>query len=244
MVVRSLADNSERTFADVLDFNLTHDGKLLVYAVAGRDGAKNGVYALKLRRPRGARHLSRRQGKVHPPHLGRKADPTRLSLAIAMTRPPSLLSSPSTCGSAIPRPPPLWSPPPPPASPKSSRKRQRRPQLLERRQTHLLRRRDAHPRRSRSRRRYRRYVRGKGHRRALVLQRRLHPAHSEGAGRARPQSQFHRRLRYRYQEGYSPGRRRARHHHRLRRLRHSRSAPTTGNTAEKRIMASAFPTPT
>src|ERR1019366_5900516 len=47
MVVRNLADASERTVADVVEFTLTEDGKQVVYAVAARDSAKNGVFAVK-----------------------------------------------------------------------------------------------------------------------------------------------------------------------------------------------------
>ena len=47
LVVRSLADASERKIADVAEFTLTDDGKQVVYAVAARDRAKNGVFAVK-----------------------------------------------------------------------------------------------------------------------------------------------------------------------------------------------------
>ena len=48
LVVRNLADASERTIADVVEFTLTEDGKLVVFAVSAHDSAKNGVFALKL----------------------------------------------------------------------------------------------------------------------------------------------------------------------------------------------------
>jgi dipeptidyl aminopeptidase/acylaminoacyl peptidase len=44
LVLRSLADGAERTFSDVAEFQLTDDGKQLVYAVAAHDTAKNGVF--------------------------------------------------------------------------------------------------------------------------------------------------------------------------------------------------------
>ncbi len=47
LVVRNLADASERTIADVVEFTLTEDGKQVVYAVGARDTAKNGVFAVK-----------------------------------------------------------------------------------------------------------------------------------------------------------------------------------------------------
>jgi dipeptidyl aminopeptidase/acylaminoacyl peptidase len=47
LVLRSLADAAERKIADVAEFTLTDDGKQLVYAVAARDAAKNGVFAVK-----------------------------------------------------------------------------------------------------------------------------------------------------------------------------------------------------
>jgi len=42
--LRNLADKSERTFADVLDFSLTKDGKTLVYTVSSRKQEGNGIY--------------------------------------------------------------------------------------------------------------------------------------------------------------------------------------------------------
>jgi dipeptidyl aminopeptidase/acylaminoacyl peptidase len=47
MVVRSLADSSERTLTDVVEFLLTDDGKQVVYAVGSRDSARNGVFVVK-----------------------------------------------------------------------------------------------------------------------------------------------------------------------------------------------------
>jgi dipeptidyl aminopeptidase/acylaminoacyl peptidase len=47
LVVRNLADASERTITDVVEFTLTEDGKQLVYAVSAHDSAKNGVFVLK-----------------------------------------------------------------------------------------------------------------------------------------------------------------------------------------------------
>jgi dipeptidyl aminopeptidase/acylaminoacyl peptidase len=45
LVVRNLATGSERSIADVAEYTLSKDGKLLVYAVASRKDATNGVYA-------------------------------------------------------------------------------------------------------------------------------------------------------------------------------------------------------
>ncbi len=47
LVVRNLADASERTVTDVVEFLLSDDGKQVVYAVGSRDSAKNGVFAVK-----------------------------------------------------------------------------------------------------------------------------------------------------------------------------------------------------
>ena len=47
LILRSLADSTERTFADAVEFTFTNDGKQLVYAVSARDSAKNGVFAAK-----------------------------------------------------------------------------------------------------------------------------------------------------------------------------------------------------
>ncbi len=48
LVVRSTADATERTFSDVVEFSLTHDGKQMVYAVAAHDTSKNGVFVAEL----------------------------------------------------------------------------------------------------------------------------------------------------------------------------------------------------
>ena len=46
LVLRNLADSSEKTFSDVAEFSFAEDGKQLVYAVSARDSAKNGVFAV------------------------------------------------------------------------------------------------------------------------------------------------------------------------------------------------------
>ncbi|MGA2267066.1 MAG: prolyl oligopeptidase family serine peptidase [Bryobacteraceae bacterium] len=46
LVLRSLADSTERTFPDVVEFSLADDGKQLVYAVSARDTAGNGVFVV------------------------------------------------------------------------------------------------------------------------------------------------------------------------------------------------------
>jgi dipeptidyl aminopeptidase/acylaminoacyl peptidase len=47
LVIRHLADASERTIPDVVEFLMTDDGAQIVYAIASRDSAKNGVFAVK-----------------------------------------------------------------------------------------------------------------------------------------------------------------------------------------------------
>jgi dipeptidyl aminopeptidase/acylaminoacyl peptidase len=47
LVLRSLADSTERTFPDVVEFSIADDGKQLVYAVSARDTAKNGVFVAR-----------------------------------------------------------------------------------------------------------------------------------------------------------------------------------------------------
>src|ERR1035437_5029653 len=47
LVLRSLADSTERTFPDVVAFSIADDGKQLVYAVSARDFAKNGVFVAR-----------------------------------------------------------------------------------------------------------------------------------------------------------------------------------------------------
>src|SRR5215472_12052058 len=47
LVLRNLADSSERNFANVMEFALTDDGTQLLYAVSGRDAENNGVFMVK-----------------------------------------------------------------------------------------------------------------------------------------------------------------------------------------------------
>src|SRR5262245_15105144 len=44
LILRNLADKSERTFADVVEHSFTKDGKALVYTVSSKAEEKNGVY--------------------------------------------------------------------------------------------------------------------------------------------------------------------------------------------------------
>jgi dipeptidyl aminopeptidase/acylaminoacyl peptidase len=46
LVVRNLSDNTERTFAEVLDFSISDDGKSLVYSVSSRQEEQNGAFAI------------------------------------------------------------------------------------------------------------------------------------------------------------------------------------------------------
>jgi dipeptidyl aminopeptidase/acylaminoacyl peptidase len=46
LVLRNLADHSERVFADVLEFTLSKDGRTLVFTVSSKEEAKNGVFAI------------------------------------------------------------------------------------------------------------------------------------------------------------------------------------------------------
>ncbi len=47
LVLRNLSDSTERTFADVVEFAFTDDGKQLVYTVSARDSAKNGIFVAR-----------------------------------------------------------------------------------------------------------------------------------------------------------------------------------------------------
>ena len=47
LVLRSLADSTERTFPDVVEFSFADDAKQLVYAVSARDTARNGVFVAR-----------------------------------------------------------------------------------------------------------------------------------------------------------------------------------------------------
>jgi len=46
LVLRSLTDQSERTFADVLEYTISRDSKNLIYAVSSRKNETEGVYAV------------------------------------------------------------------------------------------------------------------------------------------------------------------------------------------------------
>ncbi len=46
LVVRNLANDSERTIADVLDFTISDDGKSLVYSVSSKQEETNGAFAI------------------------------------------------------------------------------------------------------------------------------------------------------------------------------------------------------
>jgi dipeptidyl aminopeptidase/acylaminoacyl peptidase len=48
LVLRNLADGTEKIFADAVEFALTDDGKQLVYAVSARDASKNGVFVAQV----------------------------------------------------------------------------------------------------------------------------------------------------------------------------------------------------
>ena len=47
LVLRNLADASERTFADAVEFTLTDDGRQLIYAVGAHELSKNGVFVVR-----------------------------------------------------------------------------------------------------------------------------------------------------------------------------------------------------
>lgn len=47
LVLRSLADATERTFTDVTEFSFSDDGKQLLFAVSARDTARNGAFAAR-----------------------------------------------------------------------------------------------------------------------------------------------------------------------------------------------------
>ena len=69
LVLRTIADASERTFSDVAEFSLSHDGKQLVYAVSAHDTSKNGVFVVNLAGGEPTRAADR-QGQVSQGHLG------------------------------------------------------------------------------------------------------------------------------------------------------------------------------
>jgi dipeptidyl aminopeptidase/acylaminoacyl peptidase len=48
MVVRNLVDKTQRSFADVLDFSLTRDGKNMVYTVSSRKPEGNGIFMIPI----------------------------------------------------------------------------------------------------------------------------------------------------------------------------------------------------
>ncbi|MCI0377252.1 MAG: hypothetical protein L0215_06590, partial [Gemmataceae bacterium] len=46
LILRNLADGAERVLADVTDYSITRDGKMLVYIVSSKNEESNGVYAI------------------------------------------------------------------------------------------------------------------------------------------------------------------------------------------------------
>jgi dipeptidyl aminopeptidase/acylaminoacyl peptidase len=48
MVLRALAGGQERSFADVVEYSLSHDGETLVYTVSGKAAEANGIYQAKV----------------------------------------------------------------------------------------------------------------------------------------------------------------------------------------------------
>jgi dipeptidyl aminopeptidase/acylaminoacyl peptidase len=54
LVLRAIADGSEHTFADVVEFSLADDAAQLVYAVGAHDTSKNGVFAVRPEAPTAA----------------------------------------------------------------------------------------------------------------------------------------------------------------------------------------------
>ncbi len=63
LVLRKLADSSERTFADVVEFALADDGAELVYSVSAHDTARNGVFAVRVNSPGAPAALLAGKGK-------------------------------------------------------------------------------------------------------------------------------------------------------------------------------------
>jgi len=47
LVLRTIADSSERTFADVIEFSLSDDADQLVYAIGAHDTSKNGIFVVR-----------------------------------------------------------------------------------------------------------------------------------------------------------------------------------------------------
>ena len=73
LVLRNLADGSERTLEEVSEYTITRDGKTLVYAVSSKKEENNGVYAIT-ELPKGeATPLLAGKGKILAADLGRKA---------------------------------------------------------------------------------------------------------------------------------------------------------------------------
>ncbi len=75
LVLRDLTAHSDRTFADVIEYSLSRDGKTLAYAVASAKEESDGVYAVVTNTATSAGALrtdaARGQRKVCEAHLGR-----------------------------------------------------------------------------------------------------------------------------------------------------------------------------
>ena len=93
LVVRSLADGSETSFADVTEFSVTKDAKQLVYAVASKTADQSGVYVAQLG------SASSAPAKTGPGKYTRLVwDETQTKLAFFFTEPAATASSSSTTG--------------------------------------------------------------------------------------------------------------------------------------------------
>jgi dipeptidyl aminopeptidase/acylaminoacyl peptidase len=120
LLIRDIATKAERTIPDVSEFNLTRDGKLLVYAVASRKDETNGVFAIN---PRGS--LSAEMVKGGPGrYSGLTWDEKQAKLAFLfddsavpdpkIAPPPRAAGTPAGSGGGTATPTPTPTPPTPP----------------------------------------------------------------------------------------------------------------------------------
>jgi dipeptidyl aminopeptidase/acylaminoacyl peptidase len=82
LVIRALADGSERTVTDVVEYALANDGKQLVYAVGARDNTRNGVFVVKPGDPAAPVAVSEGKGK----YVGLTWDEDQTQLAFLTDR--------------------------------------------------------------------------------------------------------------------------------------------------------------
>ena len=70
LVLRNLADKSERTFSDVLEYTISKDAKTPRFAVSSKKEETNGAFAVTTSNADAPGSLAHRQRQVHKVYVG------------------------------------------------------------------------------------------------------------------------------------------------------------------------------